>query len=209
MAIRFFIKTIIILTSLCLVFSVTPAMALDNSETSAAIPNLKTFVNLVENGQAGVLRGMYVNNTMALKVVQQPSGNDTFVSPINGYVTEFNMATRYGNTGMLTHNYLAGQVFFQLSPGQEIQLIYGNKEIKTFVVTDIQSYQALSPNSPTSDFINLDSEKRFTASSLFSKTYGNGTGNLILQTCIFADQNPSWGRLFVIAKPINAVYANK
>ena len=166
------------------------------------IPELSTFVKLVENGQANVLRGVYVKDLIALRVVQQPAGNNTFVSPMRGYLTQFRDATKYGNSGLLAHNYLEGQIFFQLVPKQKIQLIYGNGEIKTFIITDVQQYQASSPNSPTSDFINLETKKRFTASQLFTNTYGNGTGKLVLQTCIFANQNPSWGRLFIIAEPI-------
>ena len=209
MAIRFLYKSIIILTSLCLAFTfVTPSNALGDTETRSSIPDLTTFANLVENGQKDVLQGVYVKHLMALKVVRQPVGNDNFVSPIKGYLTEFRQATRQGNIGLLTHNYLGGQVFFQLSPGQEIQLIYGDKKIKTFVITDIQQYQALSPNSPTSNFINLDTKKQLSASSLFSKIYADGSGKLILQTCIFENQNPTWGRLFVIAEQIEKASAN-
>jgi hypothetical protein len=211
MASRFFTKTIIFLTSLVLMFTVvfapTSTSALGNAEARAAIPDLTAFTNSLENGQADVLRGLYVKNLMALQIVQQPANNDGFVTSAHGYATEFRMAAKYGNIGMLAHNYLAGQSFFQLSPGQEIHLIYGDKKTEAFVVTYIQQYQALSPDSPTSDFIDLSSGERLTASSLFSKIYANGSGNLVLQTCIHANQNPTWGRLFVIARPVNQVYA--
>jgi len=210
---RFFIKTIILITSLCLIFTVgftpTSVSAMDNADANTAIPDFASFTNSLANGQTGVLRGLYVKNLMALQVVQQPVGKDSFVTPAQGYATEFRMAASYGNTGMLAHNYLAGKSFFQLSPGQEIQLVYGDKSTKTYVVTQIKRYQALSPDSPTSNFIDLSSGQRLTASRLFSKVYGNGSGNLILQTCIDANQNPSWGRLFVIAQPIDKVYPYK
>ena len=203
MAIRFFIKSTIILIIICLVFSATPASAQSNTDIHSTTPELSSFVKLVENGQANVLRGVYVKDLMALKVVQQPAGNSTFVSPMRGYLTQFTDATKYGNTGLLAHNYLEGQIFLQLASKQKIQLIYGDGTIKSFVITDIQQYQALSPNSPTSNFINLETKNRFTASQLFTYTYGNGTGKLVLQTCILANQNPSWGRLFIIAEPID------
>jgi len=211
---RFSIKnTVILITSLCLIFTIglpqSPVHASGNPSGHAAIPDFSAFTNSLENGQAGVIRGLYVKNLMALQVVQQPAGNDNFVTSAQGYATEFRMATAYGNIGMLAHNYLAGKSFFQLTSGQEIQIVYGDKTTKTFVVTYTQRYQALSPNSPTSDFIDLNSGKRLTASSLFSKIYADGSGNLILQTCIEANQNPSWGRLFVIAKPIEKEYTNK
>ena len=210
MASRLFTKTIILITSLCLIFTVglspTSVSALGNTDAKTAIPDITSFKNSLENGQSSVLRGIYVKDLMALQIVQQPAGKDGFVTSAQGYATEFRMAATYGNIGMLAHNYLAGQYFFQLTPGQEIQLVYGDKTTKTYVVTFIQRYQALSPYSPTSDFIDLASGKHLTALSLFSKTYGNGSGNLILQTCIEANQNPSWGRLFVIAQPIDKVY---
>lgn len=202
MTIRFFIKCTIILTSLCLIFTATPASALANANVRTTIPELTAFVKLVENGQANVLRGVYVKDLISLRVVQQPVGNNTFVSPMRGYLTQFRDAIKYGNTGLLAHNYLEGQTFFQLAPKQKIQLIYGDGKIKTFIITDIQQYRALSPDNPTSDFINLETKSRYTASQLFTNTYGNGTGKLVLQTCIFANQNPSWGRLFIIAEPI-------
>ena len=210
MASRFFTKTTILITSLCLIFSVgftpTSVNALGNTGVSAAIPDFASFSKSLGSGQPGVLQGIYAKNLLALQVVQQPVGNDGFVTSAQGYASEFRMAAAYGNIGILAHNYLSGEGFFQLALGQEIQLVYGDKITKTFVVTYIQRYQALSPNSPTSDFIDLDSGKRLTASSLFLKIYGNGSGNLILQTCIEANQNPSWGRLFIIAKPIEKVY---
>ena len=189
-----------------MVLPVSSVKAQKFTATLPAIPDENSFAKLVENGQSEVLRGVYVKNLMALRVVQQPIGNDAFVSPVDGYLTEFSMASKQGNRGLLTHNYLAGEVFSELYPGQEIDLIYGDREIKTYVVTEIQQYRALTPDSPMSDFVSLNSGIKFTASSLFSKIYARETGNLVLQTCIYADQIPTWGRLFVIAKPIEKVY---
>ena len=212
MAIRFFVKPIIILTSLCLVFTVffapTPVSALNVAEAGATVFEFEAFVNSVKNGKAETLRGFYAKNLVALPIIQQPIGDDNFVSPVPGYATEFRLATENGNVGILAHNYLAGQSFFALSPGKEIKLIYGDGKTEIFVVTHIKEYQALSPDSPTSDFLDLNTGERFTASNLFSEIYGNQSGEVILQTCISANQGLSWGRLFVIARPINQVYAN-
>jgi hypothetical protein len=72
-----------------------------------------------------------------------------------------------------------------------------------FVVTEIQQYQALVPDSSSSDFIDLTTREYLNASQLFKKVYGNQSGNLILQTCIEAEQNPTWGRVFIIAEPVD------
>ena len=196
----------ILIIMLALFFS--PITALADGIPERSQPDFSGFVESVQNGKTGVLRGLYVKNLMAFPIIQQPIGNDSFVSPAPGYVTEFRMANNHGTIGILAHNYLAGQSFFALSPGQEIQLVYGNAKTEIFVVTNIQKYQALSPNSPSGDFINLDTRERITASSLFLEIYGNQSGALILQTCIAANNNLTWGRLFVTAKPINQVYPN-
>jgi hypothetical protein len=155
-----------------------------------------------EKEQGTVSSVLYLNDSVAFQIVQQPVGNSSFVSPFPNYVTEFRTASNYGAIGLLAHNYLAGLYFFQVLPGQEIELVDSNNRTERFVVTKIQRYQALSPNSPSSDFINLATGESLTASQLFKNIYINQTGHLVLQTCIYTDQNPSWGRLFIIAEPV-------
>ena len=157
-------------------------------------------INL-ETSQRDVPNTLYLNDSTALQIIQQPAEDDNFVTSFPNYVTEFRAASNFDTIGILAHNYLAGQYFFQISTGQELELVYGDNHIEKFIVTKIQRYQALSPNSPSSDFIDLASGGYLTASQLFNKVYKNQTGNLVLQTCIYADQNPTWGRLFIIAEP--------
>jgi hypothetical protein len=73
-------------------------------------------------------------------------------------------------------------------------------------VKQILHYQALSPSSPYSDFLDLDDPNgtRISVETLFYKVYTQN-GTLVLQTCIEANGNSSWGRLFVIAVPENLV----
>lgn len=158
------------------------------------------FAQTVVNGQADVLRGVYVPNVLALPIVQQPYGNPAFVSPMNGVATQFSIAAEAGNVGVLAHNYLAGRDFFKLAIGQDIHLVFGDGRIESFTVTKILRFQALSPYSPYSEFRNLEGGKTISAAELFWQVYG-GPRRVTFQTCIEANNNLSWGRLFVIAEP--------
>ncbi|MFZ5821758.1 MAG: hypothetical protein ACOYYJ_17825 [Chloroflexota bacterium] len=158
------------------------------------------FVMSVQDGQAGILRGVYVPGTLALPVVQQPTGWPGYVAETAGVVTQFGMAAEVGNVGLLAHNYLAGQAFTNLFPGQEVRLVYGDGSVEYFVVTEVLQYQALQPYSPTSEFRNLETSLTITVEELFRQVY-RGERHVTFQTCIEANGNGSWGRLFVIAQP--------
>ena len=197
---------------IALVLLATPASALalgnpaeqgnptSRNNTESALPNYFSFVESVQNGQAGVLRGVYVPNTFALPIVQQPVGHPGFVSNNDGEITQFGMAAEVGNVGLLAHNYLSGDEFANLSPGQEVRLIYGDGAVEYFVVEHVLQYQALQPYSPYSEFRDLETQITITAEELFRQVY-RGERHVTFQTCIEADGNSSWGRLFIIAKP--------
>jgi len=180
----------------------TPVGALGNLEKPYELAHSAWSNNIYDNDPSGLLYELYIDRHTSFRIVQQPIGEGNFVTNLPDFVTEFQMASDYGTIGILAHNYLAGQYFFQISRGQKLKLIYSDESTSSFIVTKVQQYQALSPNSPTSDFVNLDTGEYLTASQLFNRIYSNQTGNLILQTCIFNDQNPTWGRLFVIAEPL-------
>ncbi|MDP2989065.1 MAG: hypothetical protein Q8O57_00665, partial [Kiritimatiellota bacterium] len=76
-----------------------------------------------------------------------------------------------------------------------------NGRTQSFVVESILQYQALKPLSPYSNFKDLETQNLLTAEQLFNKVY-RGEYHLTLQTCIENEGNLSWGRLFVIAKPV-------
>jgi hypothetical protein len=174
--------------------------ALSSQFDTSSLPLLNAFVSQVKNGQADELRGIYVPEIFAAHVVQQPMGKDEFVSPRQGILTQFGLASKLGSTGLLAHNYLAGERFARLEKGQKFYLVYGDGRTLAFVVTETLRYQALEPTSTTSKFVDLENGGLLTASELFSKAY-NRSGQVIFQTCISAEGNRSWGRLFVIAKP--------
>lgn len=178
--------------------SAKTARSEDTSQQTAAFTD---FVNSVINGEVNDIRGIYSENEFAFPVVKQPAGNAGYVSTIEDVVTEFSMAKKYGVTGIVAHNYLAGGDFFSLEVGEVIEVVYGDGEILRYEITSIQSYQALSPNSAISQFVDLATSEKISASTLFKRVY-MGSQHLTLQTCIQQGNEDSWGRLFVIAEPI-------
>jgi hypothetical protein len=182
---------------LSLTISVFPARAI---ELSASTPDLTSFVDSVKDGQAGILRGVYIQGLFALRVVQQPPNNPAYVSVSQGVVTEFHSAKDVGNFGLLAHNYLAGKDFHLLSKNQEVYVIFGDGKIEKYRVKKILRYQTFEPKSTTSNFIDLGSGERLSSTQLFAIVY-KGARHLTFQTCIDKDGELSWGRLFVIAEP--------
>jgi hypothetical protein len=183
---------------LSLFFNSFPALALEKDD--ATLPELSEFVAAVHDGEAGVLRGVYVPDVLAFPIVQQPAKNANFVSSIDGIITQFNMPAQFGNVGLLAHNNLSGRFFFDLAVGQDVRLVYGDGKIETFVITEILKYQALQPSSPYSSFRDLETNDTLTTNQMFQKVY-LGDRHVTFQTCIAANGNSSWGRIFVMATP--------
>jgi hypothetical protein len=169
-------------------------------DATGTLPDFTSFSQSVQDGEADVLRGVYVDNVLALPVVQQPAGRPYFVSARDDEVTQFALASQYGSIGLLAHNSLSGKVFSQLATGQEVRLVYGDGKIGYFVIQNILRFQALDPESVTSSFRNLDRSEVLSAGDMFTRAYVGGQ-RLVFQTCIEAYGNASWGRLFVVALP--------
>ncbi len=175
-----------------------------NRGESAHLPTLHEFIPTIKNGNPRQLVGVFVNQTMALRVVQQPVANPGFVSSAPEVVTQFALASQYGTTGLLAHNTAAGQYFDEIHSGQRIILVFGNGDLRYYEVDQIRKFQALSPTNPYSNFADLASSgKLLSVETLFYQIY-QSKGNLVFQTCIAKDSELSWGRLFVIAHPIDA-----
>jgi hypothetical protein len=197
-ALRTSLNTLLLLTIFtCLFFNPTPAFALG---TDRAIPDFNEFSKAVQNDEAGVLRGVYVPDVFAFPIVQQPSGNAGYVSSTDGEITQFSMASQFGNVGLLAHNNLSGRFFSQLAVGQEVRLVYGNGRVEYFVIRQILQYQALQPNSTYSSFRDLNNEETLSVEQMFKRVY-LGDRHVTFQTCIAGPGSLSWGRLFVIAEP--------
>jgi hypothetical protein len=164
------------------------------------LPSFADFSESVQSSEADILRGVYVKNILALPVVQQPADQPFYVSNRDGEATQFSMASRYGNIGLLAHNTLSGRSFSRLAVGQEVRLVYGDGRAEYFVITKILQFQALEPESVNSSFRNLDRNEVLSAGEMFNRAYV-GERRVVFQTCIAAEGNPSWGRLFVVAVP--------
>jgi len=180
-----------------LFFNPIPAQALGNGE---ALPSFTEFSKTVQNNEAGILRGVYVPDTLAFPVIQQPAGQAGYVSPTDGEITQFGMASQFGNVGLLAHNTLSGKFFSNLAVGQEVRLVYGDGRVEYFVIKQVLQFQALEPTNPYSSFRDLTNDENLTAEQLFKKVY-RGDRHVTFQTCIEGNGNQSWGRLFVIAVP--------
>ena len=161
----------------------------------------ETSKTVINSHSSTFLREISIKHAGSLPVVQQPSADTNFVSKEKGVVTQFTAANRYGNIGLLAHNYLSGKFFLQFNLGQEVGVVYEDGRVEYFIVTEILRYQALDPKSPYSSFQNLeDKNEILTAGQMFDRVY-QGARHLTLQTCIAADGISSWGRLFVLAQP--------
>lgn len=172
------------------------------SATSGARPEFDRFVAQIKNGNPQQIVGVYIENVLALRVMQQPPNDPNYVSSVKGIATQFLLAYQAPgqNIGLLAHNYLSGTLFFNIKVGNVAQLIYGDGRVEEYEVTDYREYQAITPDSPTSDFLDLTSGQKLSAGELFQNIY-TGEHHLIFQTCINQDNISTWGRLFVLSFP--------
>ena len=180
----------------CLLIPWNPA----DAGNSIPLPAFSDFVAGVTNGQAGVVRGVYVAGVLADRVVLQPADDPGFVSANAGIVTQFDMAAQYGTIGLLAHDSLAGGDFVNLQPGQEVHIVYGDGVITDYTIGSINRYQALDPSGTDGNFIDLNTGILYTAQQLFAMFYTGGD-HVTFQTCILKDGNSNWGRLFITANP--------
>lgn len=175
----------------------SPSLAVEASDAS-----LTSFISAVYNANGNSVRGIYIKDVLQLPVVQQPASNPGYVSSANNTVTQFYTASYYGSIGLLAHNTLAGSYFFLVDFDDPIYVVFGDGHLETYKVVDIRYYQALSPNSPYSSFVNLaNPDQTIGYEQLFYETYGV-SGRLVMQTCVEREGLDSWGRLFIIAEKI-------
>ena len=166
----------------------------------SSLPSLEAFIGAVGNGETDALRGIYVPEVLASWIVPQPEGERAFISSDENTLTQFGLAALFGSTGLLAHNTLAGRDFSTVEVGQVFYLVYGDGRTDSFRVSQIRRFWALDPQDSLSMFFDLKKPRLLTAAQLFLEVYDQ-PGNVILQTCIDANEEPSWGRLFVIAEP--------
>jgi hypothetical protein len=165
---------------------------------------LHEFILAREGDTSQVLLGVYVEEVLALEVVQQPEGDNLYVDNAWGTATQFRSAADHGATGLLAHNYLSGDLFFRLDLGQEVSLIFGGGRMEEYVITDIQSYKKLPGDLRSSYYTNLDTGETVSTPDLFGRMYTGGD-KVTFQTCIERGGDWSWGRIFITAERISAL----
>jgi len=179
-----------------------------SSPEKSNLPALYDFQMKVKNDDPEKLSGVYIPGVFAMPVVQQPEKDPAYVSISQNIITQFSMADQYGTLGLLAHNFLAGKEFFNLDTDQIVILVYGDSKLEFFRIKEIKEYQALSPESPYSSFVNINnSSKILSSTDLFMQTYA-GKDKLVFQTCIENGDSKSWGRRFVIAKKMTGFENN-
>lgn len=166
-------------------------------------PGLGEFAITVINGDPDTVVGVFVEDLFAFPVIQQPKDQPAYVSSKENLVTQFFMPNQYGVIGLLAHNYLSGDLFNELIPGDEVVVIYGDGHSGLFRISHAERFQALNPLSPYSDFINTSDGSRVSSAALFNHIYTN-PNTLVFQTCIEVNGDSSWGRLFVTAQKDNS-----
>jgi hypothetical protein len=173
------------------------------SAAPAETAEIQEFSRRVANGQPGLVSGLYAPGVLALRVVQQPAGNSSFISVEGGTATEFQAADQVGSIGLLAHNTLAGADFYRLRRGDQLVLIYGDGRAKHFKISQIADYQRLALSDLRSDFWSLDTQTQQTASEVFDQYYRQ-PDRLTLQTCLARGEVIDWGVHFVVADPAEA-----
>src|SRR5512137_1911565 len=126
MKIKHIITAVVLFTALCsLIIPLRFARAADGT----SLPAFPDFIASVINGQAGVVRGVYVPGVLAYPVYQQAENDPGFVSEKDGVVTQFHLAAKNNVIGLLAHNTLAGASFSNLMVGQEVRIVYGDSKV--------------------------------------------------------------------------------
>lgn len=173
-------------------------------EETAAEPNiagLKAFAALVFTGESGVIRGVFVPDLFAYPIIQQPSGNNIYVSTKSDLVTQFRLADQNGVTGLLAHNYLSGQSFYDLEIGQRIWIVYGDGELRQYQVSSTSEFQKIAPTNLYSPLIDLSTQAERTTGEVYTQFY-RGAHHLVFQTCLAGEGRLDWGLYFVMATPV-------
>jgi hypothetical protein len=191
-------KFFLLVAALCFSFSLLLAFQANalpvtglNMRTAAGVT--AGFMDQLLNGKsAKAVVQVSVPGKFSYSVVQ--TGNDV---PTGYELGQYTQAAKKGSVGLLAHNYLAGQSFFSLAIGDEVNLTYSNGATQTFVVTNVLRYQATDPNDYSKPFLNSNG-RQVSAKNVFNQAFHNN--GLTFQTCIIAEGLNTWGLLFVQAE---------
>lgn len=174
---------------------VVPASDTARTREAAAV---QAFAHSVTDAaRAGLVTGLFAPGAFAAPVVQQPYNNPVFVSTREDQLTQFRTAQQAGSIGLLAHNYLLGKDFFKLEVGARMHVVYSNGRTRVYQVYAVKDYQALSLYT----FRELGTQTSIDQYPLFDQIY-RAEDRVVLQTCIQKGNNLSWGRRFVLARPV-------
>jgi hypothetical protein len=165
--------------------------------------SFRQFAASMMNGNADQVRGVYVQGLMALAVVQQPVDEVTYVAAQMDIVTQFQSAADHNVIGLLAHNYLSGSLFYQLTDGAEVRIVFGDGSYQRYQVSGSYAFQKLDPHSLQSDLVDMETETVLTTNQVFNHFY-SGEHHVTFQTCLEEGGLSNWGLTFVVAEPINS-----
>lgn len=122
------------------------------------------------------------------------NGDPMAVTIAPDQVTLYETAYDAGVIGLLAHNYLAGEVFYQLEPGDRLYLNH-----TAYQVRQVIQYQTLNPY----EFLDLETGRVLTGEEAIRAIYlDQADGTLVLQTCLEKYGDPDWGLTFWIAEAV-------
>jgi len=159
---------------------------------------LENFKAGILNGNADQIIGLYVKECGGFKVIQYPAGSDGSVSPEKGVLTQFLRPASDRVIALLAHNYSSGKLFDSFPIGSQMVVVFGDGHQETYRLREKERYHALNGASSQSDFIELNTGEKQSASELYEHVFG-GEPHLTLQTCIQNGDDQDWGRLFLVA----------
>jgi hypothetical protein len=166
----------------------------------ATFPTLDEFIASIASGQSSAWRGLYATEKFIARIVQQPPNNYSYISSENEVLTQYMLAEE-DVVGLLAHNTHAGQYYFLISLGDQFYLVSDDAKTQLYQVQQIDRYQALQPSSNISDYKNLETGEILTTAQIFARYY-MGDPHVTLQTCIAQNGQANWGRLFILALPV-------
>jgi hypothetical protein len=181
-----------------------PGLKQISVQTNRAIKGLDDFdlfVNRIADSQPDLPAAVYVQGVLQFPIVQQPSEDPIYVSDKPGMITQYRDAAQNGVIGLLAHNFLSGALFSQLTTGQEVLVIYGDRTVRRYQVTSIHQFQKLNPSDVYSDYLDLSDGKKLTSSQVFDLFY-RGAEHVTFQTCLKEGPIWNWGLLIIIALPL-------
>ncbi len=183
---------------------VTTAPAFASSNISIPVEStqdvLADFVDTVYNGKSKEIVGIYIEDKLAMPIVQQPEDDHAFISSRKDTLTQFALPADYGVIGVLAHNTEAGEAFYELELGDVVVVVYGNGATDRYEITNDEVWKAYNPQDAyNGTFESMSTRETLSLRDLFIQTYTK-PDTLVFQTCYAQGSNLQWGRLFITAE---------